>query len=199
MDRIKKTAQELEKIIRVAAMGSAVGAPNLKDVHFEVHKEKSDAGYSDRWHGRPHRCRRSPQTNRRHARQSVRITGVVVTAMPERPITVRHEHRLSELRTRWDREQRAFADPTATVGLFNAHMVGRKTALFWPTVDTALLSKHPWVRIACDSCDTITEMDLRMKPRDPDASIRVVLRDVRCARCNGHGRPRVIGLARFHG
>lgn len=37
-------------------------------------------------------------------------------------------------------------------------------------------------------------------PRDlgrggPPPSIRVVLRDVRCPRCNGHGRPRIVALA----
>jgi len=50
--------------------------------------------------------------------------------------------------------------------------------------------------IACDSCDTVVDLDLRVKPRDPEASIRVALRGVQCPRCNGHGRPRIIALAR---
>jgi hypothetical protein len=29
----------------------------------------------------------------------------------------------------------------------------------------------------------------------PEASIRVALRDVRCPRCNGYGRPRIVGPA----
>jgi hypothetical protein len=33
-------------------------------------------------------------------------------------------------------------------------------------------------------------------PRDPEASIRLALRDVPCLRCNGQGRPRIAGLAR---
>jgi NMD protein affecting ribosome stability and mRNA decay len=37
---------------------------------------------------------------------------------------------------------------------------------------------------------------LRVKPRDREASIRVALRDVQCPRCNGHGRRRIIALAR---
>jgi hypothetical protein len=37
-------------------------------------------------------------------------------------------------------------------------------------------------------------MDLTMKPRDPDAPIRVALDDVRCLRCNGHGRRRILCL-----
>ena len=35
-----------------------------------------------------------------------------------------------------------------------------------------------------------------VKPRDPEASIRVALADVQCPRCNGYGRPRIIALAR---
>jgi len=35
-----------------------------------------------------------------------------------------------------------------------------------------------------------------MKPRDPEASVRAALRDVICPRCNGHGRPRIVALAR---
>jgi hypothetical protein len=35
-----------------------------------------------------------------------------------------------------------------------------------------------------------------MKPRDPDASIRVALNDVRCPRYNGHGRIRITALTR---
>lgn len=35
---------------------------------------------------------------------------------------------------------------------------------------------------------------LRVKPRDPEASIRVAPHDVLCPRCNGHGRPANIGV-----
>jgi hypothetical protein len=45
---------------------------------------------------------------------------------------------------------------------------------------TSTLSWHPL-------CDTAVDLDLRIKPRDPEASIHVVLRDVQCPRCNGHG------------
>jgi len=38
-------------------------------------------------------------------------------------------------------------------------------------------------------------MDLRVKRRDPEASIRVALRDAQCPRCNSHGKPRIIALA----
>jgi len=49
--------------------------------------------------------------------------------------------------------------------------------------------------ILCESCGGVTDLDLRVKPRDHEASIRVALHDVRCPRCNGHGRPRVVALA----
>ena len=47
----------------------------------------------------------------------------------------------------------------------------------------------------CDSCGTVVDLDLRVKPRDPEASIRVALRDIQCPRCNGHGCPRIIALS----
>jgi hypothetical protein len=56
---------------------------------------------------------------------------------------------------------------------------------------------HHWLIIACDACDTIIDLDLTVKRRDPDAPIRVALNDVRCLRCNGHGRTRIVGLSRY--
>jgi hypothetical protein len=61
---------------------------------------------------------------------------------------------------------------------------------------SAHASKHHWLVINCESCGTVTDLDLRVKPRDPEASVRVALCDVQCPRCNGHGRPRIIALAR---
>jgi hypothetical protein len=96
------------------------------------------------------------------------------------------------------RDQAALADALATVEQFNSRLAVGKVAWFWPTIAAALLTKHYWLVIACDSCHTITELDLSMKPRDPDCPIRVALEDVRCLRCNGHGRKRIVGLARSH-
>jgi hypothetical protein len=50
--------------------------------------------------------------------------------------------------------------------------------------------------LAGHSCGTVVDLDLRVKPRDPEASVRVALRDVQCPRCNAYGRPRIIALAR---
>ena len=96
-----------------------------------------------------------------------------------------------------ERGRAALADALATVEQFNSRVAAGRTAWFWPTIGAALITKHHWLVIACDSCETITEMDLTMKPRDPDAPIRVALNDVRCLRCNGHGRRRIIRLAQF--
>ena len=31
----------------------------------------------------------------------------------------------------------------------------------------AITAKHPWLVIACDSCGTVVDLDLRVKPRNP--------------------------------
>ena len=98
--------------------------------------------------------------------------------------------------TRMRREWEAQRGALATVRRFNATLSGKGYAWFWPKIAAALTSKHHWLVIACDSCGTVVDLDLRVKPRDPEASIRVALRDVQCPRCNGHGRPRIIALAR---
>jgi len=97
--------------------------------------------------------------------------------------------------TRMRREFEAQRGALATVRRFNAILSTKRKAWFWPTVGAALVSKHHWLVINCDACETVVNLDLRVKPRDPEASIRVALRDVVCPRCNGHGRPRIIALA----
>jgi hypothetical protein len=99
--------------------------------------------------------------------------------------------------TRMQREWEAQRNALATVRRFNATLSAKGCVWFWPKIAAALTSKHYWLVINCDSCGTVVDLDLRVKPRDPEASIRVVLRDVQCPRCNGHGRPRLIALARL--
>lgn len=70
-------------------------------------------------------------------------------------------------------------------------------AWFWPKITAAITAKHPWLVVVCDSYETVIDLDLLVRPRDPEASIRVALRNVRCPRCNGHGRPRIMALARL--
>jgi hypothetical protein len=91
---------------------------------------------------------------------------------------------------RMQREWEAHRDALATVRRFNAQLSAKGYVWFWPKIVAALASKHHWLVIARDSCETFVDLDLRVRPRDPEASVRVALRDVRCPRCNGHGRPR---------
>ena len=95
---------------------------------------------------------------------------------------------ITRMKRAWADERRALA----TVHRFNA---ANGNAWFWPKIAAALTSKHHWLVVACDSCGTVVDLDLRVKPRDPEASIRIALRDVRCPRCNGYWRPRIVALA----
>ena len=106
-----------------------------------------------------------------------------------------HNHERVQAVERMKRAWRDERDALATVRHFNAKLSAGSAVWFWPKIAAALTAKHPWLAVACDSCGTVIELDLRMKPRDPDASIRVALRDVRCPRCNGHGRPRIVALS----
>ena len=114
--------------------------------------------------------------------------------MPEK-YTRPHSHErvqtVERMKAAWQAEREALA----TVRRFNAILSTKRRAWFWPKIAAALVSKHHWLVVACDSCDTVVDLDLRVKPRDPEASIRVALRDIRCPRCNGHGRPRIVALA----
>ena len=97
---------------------------------------------------------------------------------------------VTRMRAAWAAERQALA----TVRRFNA---ANGKAWFWPKIAAALTSKHHWLIINCDACGTLVDLDLRVKPRDPEASIRVALRGVQCPRCNGHGRPRIIALSQW--
>jgi hypothetical protein len=97
---------------------------------------------------------------------------------------------ITRMRAQWQAEREALA----TVRRFNAMLSAKGAAWFWPTITAALTSKHPWL-VACDGCGTVVDFDLRVKPRDPEASVNVALNEVRCPRCNGHGRRRIVGLA----
>lgn len=114
--------------------------------------------------------------------------------MPEKYRRPHHHERVQaveRMRQAWEAERGALA----TVRRFNATLSTKRTCWWWPKITAAITAKHPWLVIACDSCGTVVDLDLRVKPRDPEASVRVALRDVRCPRCNGHGRPRIIALA----
>ena len=69
---------------------------------------------------------------------------------------------------RMRREREAYEDALATVEQFNTRLAAKKSAWFWPTIAAALISKHHWLVIACDSCGTVIDLDLTVKRRDPD-------------------------------
>ena len=96
-----------------------------------------------------------------------------------------------------ERDAAAMADALATVQTFNERLAAGRTAWFWPTIGAALLTKHHWLHVACEACDTVVELDLSAKRRNPNAPVSVALADVCCPRCNGHGRPRIVRLERW--
>src|ERR1700680_5015832 len=105
----------------------------------------------------------------------------------------------AEMNARRESEREAQANALAAVEQFNQRMAARKPIWSWPIIGAALLSKHHWLVCTCDACTTIIELDLRMKPRDSATSLRVALNNVRCPRCNGHGRTRLVKLAKYPG
>ncbi len=114
--------------------------------------------------------------------------------MPEK-YTRPHWHERVQPVERMKRALAAEREALNTIRHFNTKLSAKGYSWFWPKITTAITAKHPWLVIVCDACDTVIELDLRVKPRDLEASIRVGLRDFRCPRCNGHGRPRILGLA----
>ena len=116
--------------------------------------------------------------------------------MPEkyrRPHSHERVQTVEDMRRAWAAEREALL----VVRQFNAARSANSAIWFWPTIGAAIAAKHPWAVIACDSCGTVVDLDLRVKPRHPETSIRVALREVRCPRCNGHGKPRFSRLARL--
>ena len=91
-----------------------------------------------------------------------------------------------------DRE--AAKDARAAVDLFNSHAAVGKPAWLSPTIGAAIVSKHHWLTTVCDSCGTVNDLDLRVKSRKPDLPVTMILGEILCPRCNGHGRPRLFRL-----
>jgi hypothetical protein len=68
--------------------------------------------------------------------------------------------------TRMQREWEAQRGALATVRRFDPILSARGYSWFWPKIAAALISKHHWLITACDSCGTVVDLDLRVKPRD---------------------------------
>ena len=52
-----------------------------------------------------------------------------------------------------------------------ARLSAKGYSWFWPKIAAALSSKHHWLILNCDSCGTVIDLDLRVKPRDPEVSL----------------------------
>jgi len=61
----------------------------------------------------------------------------------------------------------------ATVRRFNAILSAKGYVWFWAKIAAALRSKYHWLIINCDSCGTVIDLDLSVKPGDPEASVRI--------------------------
>lgn len=109
-------------------------------------------------------------------------------------------NRVPDMMAKWARERadaKDIADATAAVRQFNTRVKAKLGTVAWPTIGAALLSKHHWAHIHCQTCDLITEMDLRVKRRDAAQPVCIILSDAQCPRCNGHGRPIIVALWKF--
>jgi hypothetical protein len=92
-----------------------------------------------------------------------------------------------------EHEDRAIAG--AVVEFFNLALAEGREPWFMPTVRGAIMAGHPWLIVLCRSCDTVIDMEMRVKPRPRMATILMPFSEVRCPRCNGHGRPAILRLA----
>jgi hypothetical protein len=95
----------------------------------------------------------------------------------------------------WAREQKDKADALTVIEAFNSRLDAGREPFFLPTIRAALITGHPWMIVHCRSCNLVLDLDLRVKRRPPEATILMALRDVKCPRCNGHGRPEIRALA----
>lgn len=115
--------------------------------------------------------------------------------MPEKMRTSR-EYRLRRLATQHGRARRIEQEALLIVRNFNARLSTDRVRWILADDRDSAQCKHPWLVVLCESCETVLDVDLRVKPRHPETPICAVLPEVRCPRCNGHGRPRIVGLAK---
>ena len=67
---------------------------------------------------------------------------------------------------RMRREREAYEDSLGIVRQFNTRLSTKKNAWFWPTIAAPLASKHHWLIIACNACDTVIDLDpVKSSPR----------------------------------
>src|SRR3974390_659480 len=91
-------------------------------------------------------------------------------------ISQRNNSEILDKMTRIQRAHEDHADAVATVQQFNARLSAKGRVWAWPTIAAALTSKHHWLVIACGSCGTAIDLDLRVKPRDAAPWVRCAWR-----------------------
>src|SRR4051812_44845932 len=107
--------------------------------------------------------------------------------------------RMQECAERERQEARDRAGAQPVIDAYNARLKAGREPFFAPTIRAALITGHHWLIVLCRSCGTVIDLDLSMKPRPPEATVLMALRDVRCPRCNGHGRTEIMALAKVAG
>ena len=110
-----------------------------------------------------------------------------------------NNHRNDEIRAKMARalhDEAAKADAAKVIEYFNDCLEKRREPCFVPTINGALVAGYPWMIVCCRSCETVLDFDLRVKRRKADDTLTVALTEVKCPRCNGHGQPEIMKLAK---
>jgi len=77
--------------------------------------------------------------------------------MPEkyhRPHTHERDQAVERMKRDWEAQRQSLA----VVRRFNASLSARGYSWFWPKIAAALVSKHHWLIINCDSCGTVVDL-----------------------------------------
>ena len=115
--------------------------------------------------------------------------------MPEkyrRPHTHERVQAVERMRRAWEAERDALRPCAASMQAFGQR-------LSWVLAQDYCRA-HRKASLACDRLRQLRDCGrfrFALKPRDLRLQFALRLRDVRCPRCNGHGRPRIIGLSRY--
>jgi hypothetical protein len=119
------------------------------------------------------------------------------TPQRTRPMAHNNERKIerAERAAQQAREQRVKAEALTVIEAFNSRLAAGREPFFLPTIRAALITSHHWMIVHCRSCNLVLDLDLRVKRRPGEATILMALRDVKCPRCNGHGRPEIRALA----
>ncbi len=65
----------------------------------------------------------------------------------------------------WVREEKVKADAMPVIEYFNARLEAGREPFFMPTIRAALITGHHWMIVVCRSCETVIDLDLRVKRR----------------------------------